>query len=235
MLKKSLSFWLNVIIHKFSKRWLTVGVTSAGADGGTPSERKRLRRGKCLKNAQSPQRRVHAVLGGGSRLQARLFNLRFKKAFAAHGRSSSWDDIILVTETIVKRLIAPQLLLLAGKTMTCYARALDAPEHRIVIHIVHRAARGVRCQLEPDSMPCKRYLCLSSRRPTAGVTRWWVGRENAILSESTPSHAECSKTRRLLPVGCTLCWAAFQPTTCLVLLFMKLCIGIVSTRASTSP
>ena len=41
----------------------TVGVTSAGADGGTPSERKMLRQRNRLKNAQTPQRRVHALLG----------------------------------------------------------------------------------------------------------------------------------------------------------------------------
>jgi hypothetical protein len=45
-------------------------------------------------------------------------------------------------------------------------------------------------------------------RPTACVTRWWVGRANTILPESTSSHANCLKTRRLPPVGCTLCWAA---------------------------
>ncbi len=43
--------------------------------------------------------------------------------------------------------------------------------------------------------------------PTAGVTRWWVGGDNAILSERTPSHSNCLKTRRVPPVGCTLCWA----------------------------
>jgi hypothetical protein len=50
----------------------------------------------------------------------------------------------------------------------------------------------------------------STRRPTAGVTRWWAGRDNATLTEPTPSHANCLKTRRLPPVGCTLCWAAFS-------------------------
>src|SRR5688572_28941717 len=48
-------------------------------------------------------------------------------------------------------------------------------------------------------------------RPTAGVTRWWAGQENATLTEPTPSHETCLKTRRLPPVGCTLCWAAFLP------------------------
>src|SRR5512134_1874746 len=38
-------------------------------------------------------------------------------------------------------------------------------------------------------------------------TRWWAGRGNAILTEPTSSHANCLKTRRLPPVGCTLCWA----------------------------
>jgi hypothetical protein len=42
-------------------------------------------------------------------------------------------------------------------------------------------------------------------RPTVGVTPWWVstgfasqppgGRDNAILPEPTPSHANCLKTR----------------------------------------
>ena len=40
---------------------------------------------------------------------------------------------------------------------------------------------------------------------TVSVTRWWGGRDNAILSEPTSSHANCLKTRRLPPVGCTLC------------------------------
>ena len=45
--------------------------------------------------------------------------------------------------------------------------------------------------------------------PTARVTRWWVGRDNATLTEPTSSHPKCLKTRRLPPVGCTLCWAFF--------------------------
>src|SRR4051812_41883474 len=38
------------------------------------------------------------------------------------------------------------------------------------------------------------------------VTRWWAGRENAILPEPASSHTKRLKTRRLPPVGCTLCW-----------------------------
>jgi len=34
------------------------------------------------------------------------------------------------------------------------------------------------------------------------------GGENAILTEPASSHATCLKTRRLPPVGCTLCWAS---------------------------
>src|SRR5919108_1836358 len=50
---------------------------------------------------------------------------------------------------------------------------------------------------------------------TAGVTRWWVGRDNATLPEPTSSHRNCLKTRRLPPVGCTLCWHAFDwKTSC---------------------
>ena len=44
-------------------------------------------------------------------------------------------------------------------------------------------------------------------RPTVCVTRRWAGRDNATLMEPASSHANCSKTRRLPPVGCTLCWA----------------------------
>ena len=40
-------------------------------------------------------------------------------------------------------------------------------------------------------------------RLTVCVTRWWAGRDNAILTEPTSSHAKCLKTRRLPPVGCT--------------------------------
>ena len=49
---------------------------------------------------------------------------------------------------------------------------------------------------------------------TVGVTRWWAGRDNAILMESTPSHAKRSKTRRLPPVGCTPCWAELVYRRC---------------------
>src|SRR5688500_17967840 len=35
-------------------------------------------------------------------------------------------------------------------------------------------------------------------------TRWWAGRDNITLPESTPSHANCLKTRRLPPVGCII-------------------------------
>ena len=41
-------------------------------------------------------------------------------------------------------------------------------------------------------------------RPTACVTRWWVGRDNATWTEPTSSHENCLKTRRLPPVGCTV-------------------------------
>ena len=40
---------------------------------------------------------------------------------------------------------------------------------------------------------------------TACVTRWWVGRDNAALTEPTSSQENSLKTRRLPPVGCTLC------------------------------
>ena len=53
------------------------------------------------------------------------------------------------------------------------------------------------------------YLFLPWCRPTACVTGKWAGRDNAALTELTSSHANCLKTRRLPPVGCTLCWAHF--------------------------
>ena len=37
--------------------------------------------------------------------------------------------------------------------------------------------------------------------PTIGVTRWWVGRDSAILTEPTSSQENCQKMRRLPPVG----------------------------------
>ncbi len=42
---------------------LTGCVTRAGADGGTPSNGKKAEAKKRPENAQTPQRRVHAVLG----------------------------------------------------------------------------------------------------------------------------------------------------------------------------
>jgi hypothetical protein len=39
--------------------------------------------------------------------------------------------------------------------------------------------------------------------PTVCVTRWWAGRDNAALTESTSSRENCLKTRRVPPVGCT--------------------------------
>jgi len=50
------------------------------------------------------------------------------------------------------------------------------------------------------------YDTYMNSHPTAGVTRWWAGQDNAILPEPTPSPGNCLKTRRLPPVGCTLCW-----------------------------
>jgi len=52
---------------------------------------------------------------------------------------------------------------------------------------------------------CFEKLRFVRKRPTAGVTRWWAGRDNATLTEPTSSHTNCLKTRRLPPVGCTLC------------------------------
>src|SRR5512145_1899010 len=58
---------------------------------------------------------------------------------------------------------------------------------------------------------CSFYKPIESiARLTACVTRGWAGRDNADLTEPTPSHAKCLKTRRLPPVGCTLCWAVLS-------------------------
>src|SRR5512139_2056441 len=54
------------------------------------------------------------------------------------------------------------------------------------------------------------HIMVSDSRITVSVTRGWAGRGNAALPEPTSSHANCSKTRRLPPVGCTLCWADFS-------------------------
>src|SRR5687768_15057405 len=59
------------------------------------------------------------------------------------------------------------------------------------------------------SMDLHSFLIYDLSSPTVGVTRWWVGRDNATLPEPASSYTKCLKTRRLPPVGCTLCWAAF--------------------------
>jgi len=41
------------------------------------------------------------------------------------------------------------------------------------------------------------FAVISIGKPTACVTRWWAGRDNATLPESTSSHTNCLKTRRL--------------------------------------
>src|SRR5512143_3502863 len=51
---------------------------------------------------------------------------------------------------------------------------------------------------------------------TVCVTRWWVGRDNATLTEPIPSHANCLKMRRLPPLGCTLCWVPDELKTHLI-------------------
>src|SRR5688572_7532436 len=67
-----------------------------------------------------------------------------------------------------------------------------------------------------QNFPCWNFplFCVQSfvfydKHPTARVTRWWAGRDNAALAEPTLSQENCLKTRRLPPVGCTLCWLAF--------------------------
>jgi hypothetical protein len=56
----------------------------------------------------------------------------------------------------------------------------------------------------------RRILLQSARkRLTVCVTCGWAGRDNAALLEPTSSQTNGLKTRRLPPVGCTLCWAAW--------------------------
>ena len=64
------------------------------------------------------------------------------------------------------------------------------------------------CDGAPANKVQERDGVTSVTRPTVCVTRWWVGQANVTLTEPTPSHAKCLKTRRLPSVGCTLCWAA---------------------------
>ena len=52
------------------------------------------------------------------------------------------------------------------------------------------------------------HLYLQFSSPTVCVTRWWARRDNAALAEPASSQEKCLKTRRLPPVGCTLCWHA---------------------------
>jgi len=47
--------------------WLTACVTRAGADGRTLSDEKKAEAEKMPENAQTPQRRVHALLGSFSK------------------------------------------------------------------------------------------------------------------------------------------------------------------------
>jgi hypothetical protein len=46
-----------------------------------------------------------------------------------------------------------------------------------------------------------------NERANGWRTRWWAGRDNAILSKTISSHENCLKTRRVPQVGCTLFWA----------------------------
>jgi len=54
--------------------------------------------------------------------------------------------------------------------------------------------------------------CVKTASPTAGVREapcgyapagYWWARRDATLTEPTPRHTNCLKTRRLPPVGCT--------------------------------
>ena len=45
----------------------------------------------------------------------------------------------------------------------------------------------------------KNHLFFGSLTGAVIGTRWWAGRDNAILTEPAPSHTNCLKTRRLPP------------------------------------
>jgi hypothetical protein len=51
---------------------------------------------------------------------------------------------------------------------------------------------------------------LSFSRPTVCVSRWWAGWDSAGEQEKARSQKNARKRRRIPPVGCTLCWHAFD-------------------------
>ena len=55
-------------------------------------------------------------------------------------------------------------------------------------------------RLKREAQTLKMYWCAL----TVCVTRWWAGRENAILPEPASSHENGLKTHRLPPVGCII-------------------------------
>ena len=57
-------------------------------------------------------------------------------------------------------------------------------------------ARGVPANWSHASLPSSEPSVIPSRRPTARVTRWWVGRDNAVLTEPASSHANCLTAHR---------------------------------------
>jgi len=80
----------------------------------------------------------------------------------------------------------------------------SAVANRVASHPFQQARRSEHSFSTHFILPAT----LKSENPcrlTACVTRWWVGRDNAALTEPTSSRANCLKTRRLPPVGCTLC------------------------------
>ncbi len=83
---------------------------------------------------------------------------------------------------------------------------MNTPAHQSA----HRLEHFLNCR-----MVCKYthiiFMDYGLNSPTACVTRWWAGRDNAILTEPTSSRANCLKTRRLPPVGCTLCVRPVRP------------------------
>lgn len=46
--------------------------------------------------------------------------------------------------------------------------------------------------------------------PTGCDSRWWAGRDKGLGAGFAPSVENARKSRRIPPVGCRLCWHAFD-------------------------
>src|SRR6266498_1967246 len=94
--------------------------------------------------------------------------------------------IIIRKVNAVQEMISPRIDL----SMMLEEKILPFSTNLMSVSIFH---------VEVPQEACDSILLFRSfvKRPTAGVTRWWVGRDNAALAEPTSSHANCLKTRRL--------------------------------------